>query len=38
MRSPNPLTRMPPLGVRLIDAEGVALVERWIHPNPETSP
>ena len=31
MFSSNPLARMPPLGVRLIDAEGVALIERWIH-------
>jgi len=38
MRSPNPLTRMPPLGVRLIDAEGVALVERWLHPDLQPRP
>lgn len=31
MRSRNPLTRMPPLGVTIPDAEGIALVERWIH-------
>jgi mono/diheme cytochrome c family protein len=30
MRSPNPLMRMPPLGVRQPDAEGIALIERWI--------
>lgn len=30
MKSSNPLARMPPLGVQVIDAEGVALVERWI--------
>ena len=30
MQSTNPLTRMPPLGVRVVDNEGVALVERWI--------
>lgn len=27
----NPLARMPPLGTRIVDDEGVALVERWIH-------
>jgi len=26
----NPLARMPPLGVQVTDAEGLALVERWI--------
>ncbi len=31
MVSNNPLARMPPLGVRVADAEGVALIERWIH-------
>jgi hypothetical protein len=30
MQSQNPLARMPPLGVTVIDAEGLALVERWI--------
>jgi mono/diheme cytochrome c family protein len=30
MRTDNPLARMPPLGVQVIDAEGVALIERWI--------
>jgi len=30
MRTSNPLARMPPLGVQVIDDEGVALVERWI--------
>jgi mono/diheme cytochrome c family protein len=29
--STSPLARMPPLGVQVIDAEGVALVERWIN-------
>ena len=42
MQSTNPLTRMPPLGVSIVDAEGVALVERWIQqdltPQPETTP
>ena len=30
MQHRNPLMRMPPLGVRVPDAEGIALVERWI--------
>ncbi len=30
MKSKNPLTRMPPLGVTVPDAEGIALVERWL--------
>jgi hypothetical protein len=40
MQSTNPFARMPPLGVQVIDAEGLALVERWIEhgirrdPNP----
>ena len=41
MRSPNPLTRMPPLGVTRIDDTGIALVERWIRQlsnPPEPSP
>ena len=40
VRSPSPYVRMPPLGVTVIDAEGVALLERWIRndlqpPQPE---
>jgi hypothetical protein len=31
MRSRNPLMQMPPIGTQLADAEGLALVERWIH-------
>jgi hypothetical protein len=31
MQSESPLARMPPLGVRVIDGDGVALVERWIN-------
>ena len=31
MKTNNPLARMPPLGVQQVDAEGVALVERWIN-------
>ncbi|HVE88281.1 MAG TPA: hypothetical protein VNA44_01165 [Burkholderiaceae bacterium] len=30
MKTNNPLARMPPLGVQQVDAEGVALIERWI--------
>ncbi|HEX4883308.1 MAG TPA: hypothetical protein VFX05_04145 [Casimicrobiaceae bacterium] len=30
MKTRNPLARMPPLGVQVVDDEGVALVERWI--------
>jgi hypothetical protein len=30
VRSRNPQTQMPPLGTRLIDAEALALLERWI--------
>jgi hypothetical protein len=30
MTSSSPLERMPPLGVQVIDDEGVALVQRWI--------
>lgn len=31
MRSTNPMTRMPPLGVTVVDDAGLALVERWIN-------
>jgi hypothetical protein len=30
MKTENPLARMPPLGVQVVDSEGVALIERWI--------
>ena len=30
MKTDNPLARMPPLGVQKPDAEGIALIERWI--------
>jgi mono/diheme cytochrome c family protein len=30
MKTDNPLARMPPLGVRVVDSQGVALIERWI--------
>ena len=40
MRSKNPMTRMPPLGVSVIDEAGIALVEGWIrhHLSPPTEP
>lgn len=31
MRSRNPQTQMPPLGTRIPDTEGLALIERWIN-------
>jgi len=31
MRSRNPIMQMPPLGTRIPDTEGIALVENWIH-------
>ena len=34
MKSRDPLTRMPPLGVDIVDAGGVALVERWLDALP----
>jgi hypothetical protein len=30
MKSRDPLTRMPPLGVSVVDSDGVALISRWI--------
>lgn len=30
MRTDNPYARMPPLGVQRVDAQGLALIERWI--------
>jgi hypothetical protein len=30
MKTDNSLARMPPLGVQKVDAEGIALIERWI--------
>jgi hypothetical protein len=30
MQSTSPFSRMPPLGVQVVDREGVALVEQWI--------
>lgn len=33
MRSRDPMTQMPPLGTRLVDTEGAALIERWIAGN-----
>ena len=30
MKTDNPFARMPPLGVQVVDVQGIALVERWI--------
>lgn len=38
MKSNDPLTRMPPLGVSLVDASGVALVSRWIEQELQQTP
>ena len=38
MKSNDPLTRMPPLGVSIVDAEGVALISRWIQQPKEEAP
>lgn len=39
MRAHDPLTRMPPLGTNVTDAEGLALIERWITQDlPEPHP
>jgi len=36
MKSSNPLDRMPPLGVQVVDQEGVALIDRWISTDLQT--
>ena len=38
MHSTNPYTRMPPIGVQVVDREGAALVEAWIHQTSEETP
>ena len=38
MHSTNPYTRMPPIGVQVVDREGVALVEAWIRQTSEETP
>lgn len=41
MRTRDPRLQMPPLGTRSVDAQGLALVERWIntmHANEEAPP
>lgn len=38
LRSANAYVRMPPLGVTLLDSEGLALVEQWISQSKELSP
>jgi len=34
MRTRNPMRQMPPVGTQLADAEGLALIERWINHLP----
>jgi hypothetical protein len=36
MRSRNPNAQMPPLGTQLVDADAVALIERWIDEQTST--
>lgn len=36
MGSRNPVVQMPPLGTRIVDREGLALVERWIRQELDT--
>jgi hypothetical protein len=38
IRSTNPYVRMPPLGVKVVDADGAALVERWLSHLREKEP
>jgi hypothetical protein len=38
MRSTNPQTQMPPLGVRALDHKALALLERWIAERSSTPP
>jgi hypothetical protein len=38
MHSTNPYTRMPPIGVQVVDREGAALVEAWIRQTSEETP
>ncbi len=37
MKTANPMARMPPLGVRVADGEGIALIERWIRTDLPTT-
>jgi hypothetical protein len=37
MKTANPMARMPPLGVKVADAEGIALIERWIRTDLTTT-
>jgi Planctomycete cytochrome C len=37
VRSRNPQTQMPPVGTRVIDAEALALIERWIREKSSTT-
>ena len=41
MKSRDPLTRMPPIGVEIADTAGIAVIERWLeqlNPAPEKTP
>jgi mono/diheme cytochrome c family protein len=38
MKTNNRLARMPPLGVQVVDTEGVALIERWIASDLQSAP
>lgn len=38
IRSTNPQTRMPPLGVQALDHKALALLERWINERSSNSP
>jgi mono/diheme cytochrome c family protein len=38
MKTDNRLARMPPLGVQVVDTEGVALIERWIASDLQSAP
>jgi len=38
MHSTNPYTRMPPIGVQVVDREGVALIDAWIRQTAEETP
>ena len=37
VRSRNPQTQMPPLGTQMLDADALALLERWIDEKSPTS-
>ncbi len=37
MKTANPMARMPPLGVKVVDSAGLALIERWIRTDLPTT-